>query len=301
VELSVIVITHGARELTLACLKSLVPEAGKIACEVIIVDNASPAGLAAEIASLYPHFHVLPQASNVGFALAANRGADMACGKYLLFLNPDTVVTDGALLRLLAQARRNGIPGIWGLRTVFADGRLNPTCCRRKLTIWRLFCAGVGLDTRFPHSSLFSGMAYAQIPCDREFAVDVVCGVCMLVPRKTWERLGGFSPIFFMYGEDDDLCLRAARLGYTCTLVPEPAIIHHGSGTEPDQERKLCQILAARALVIRSRFAAPIRQVGLLLLQLRPYLGRIFATQELQPLWRGVWEKRRQWKTGRFA
>jgi N-acetylglucosaminyl-diphospho-decaprenol L-rhamnosyltransferase len=301
VELSIIIVTHGARELTKACLKFLAPEAARINGEVIIVDNASPDGLAAEIASLYPHFHLLPQMTNIGFAAAANLGADVARGKHLLFLNPDTVTTDGALARLLEFAQDNPPGGIFGVRTVFADERLNPTCCRRKLTLWRLFCSALGLDTRFSHSALFSGMAYPDIPSHGEFAVDVVCGVCMLVTRTVWDRLSGFSPAFFMYGEDDDFCLRAARLGYTCKLLCEVAIVHHGSGTEPDQARKLCQILAARSLIIRSWFSAPRRPIGLVLLQLRPWLGQFFATRQRRPLWRSVWARHRRWISGRFA
>ena len=86
-------------------------------------------------------------------------------------------------------------------------------------------------------------------------------GVCLLVARTAWDRLGGFSPAFFMYGEDDDLCLRAARLGYTCTILCDVAIVHHGSGTEPDQARKLCQIFASRSLIIRSWLSAPERTI----------------------------------------
>jgi GT2 family glycosyltransferase len=268
---------------------------------VIIVDNASPDGLVAEIASRYPDFHLLPQATNTGFAAAANRGADVARGKHLLFLNPDTVVADGALLRLLEFARSNPLRGILGLRTVFADGQVNPTCCRRKATLWRLLCSAVGFDTRFSRSALLSGMGYPVIPGAGVFAVDVVCGVCLLVARTVWDRLGGFSPAFFMYGEDDDLCLRAARLGYACELLADVAIVHHGSGTESDRSRKLCQILAARSLIIRYWFSVPARPIGLALLQLRPFLGQFLAPRQLRPVWRSVWAGRRRWTSGSFA
>jgi GT2 family glycosyltransferase len=187
------------------------------------------------------------------------------------------------------------------VRTVFANGQVNPTCCRRKPTLWRLFCSAIGFDTRFSHSALFSGMGYPVIPNEGAFPVDVVCGVCLLVARTVWDQLGGFSPAFFMYGEDDDLCLRAARLGYIRELLAEVVIVHHGSGTEPDQSRKLHQILAARSLVIRNWLSAPARPVGLALLQLRPFLGRFLAPRHLRPVWRRVWAGRRRWISGSFA
>src|SRR5437763_9005994 len=127
VDLSIIVVTHGARELTLDCLKSLAHETQKIGSEVIIVDNASPDRFAAEIASLYPDFRLLPQVANLGFAVGANLGAETARGQFLLFLNPDTIVIGEALVRLFEFVRRNRRAGIWGVHTQFPDGTVNPT------------------------------------------------------------------------------------------------------------------------------------------------------------------------------
>jgi len=301
IEVSIIVVTHGAREMTLACLKSLAVETENLRSEVIVVDNASPNALAVEIASLYPEFRVLRQIANLGFAAAANLGADHSCGRYLLFLNPDTELSGCVLTRLLERARSNRGTGLWGVRTYFANGEENPTSCRRKPTLWRLLCSGLGFDTRFVRSALLSGMAYTRLGCSGERTVDVICGACLLVERSVWDRLGGFSPAFFMYGEDDDFSLRARRIGHSPLLALDLGIVHHGSGTEPDQERKLCQILAARSLTIRGHFPAPSRHIGRALLLLRPFLGKYFSGPELRSLWRAVWATRRRWLSGRFA
>jgi hypothetical protein len=148
---------------------------------------------------------------------------------------------------------------------------------------------------------MFSGMAYAKLPSSGARTVDVICGVCLLVDRKVWDRLGGFSPAFYMYGEDDDLSLRARRLGYSPTLMLDLGVVHHGSGSEPNQERKLRQILAARSLILRGYSVAPARQIGQALLLLRPLLGKYFSRPELRPLWEAVWAKRQRWLSGRFA
>jgi len=301
IELSIIVVTHGAREMTLACLRSLEAITPHFRREVIVVDNASPGGLAGELAMLHPDFRFLPQVANCGFAAAANLGADVARGRYLLFLNPDSVVGRDTVIRLLEFARHNPRAVPLGARTTFADGSTNPTCCRRKPTLWRLVCSGLALETRFPNSRLLGGMGYAKVPDSGAFAVDVVCGMCLMIERSLWYRLGGFSPVFFMYGEDDDLSLRASRIGCSPTLALDVAIVHHGSGTEPDQVRKLCQILAARSLVVHGHFVLPTRKIGQLLLLLRPLLGRYLAKREFRPLWRRVWAKRGQWLSGRFA
>lgn len=300
-DVSIIVVTHGAREMTLACLKSIANSAGDLCSEVIAVDNASADGLAGEIASLYPEIRVLPQVSNLGFAAAANLGADMARGRYLLFLNPDTVIGKDTIIRLLEFARCRPRTGLVGVRTSFASGAANPVSCRRKTTLWRLLCSGLGLDTSFPRSPALSGMAYARLASTGGIAVDVVCGMCLLVERPVWDRLAGFSPAFFMYGEDEDFSIRAKRIGCSPTLALDIEIVHHGSGSERDQARKLCQLLAARSLVIRGYFGRFAQPIGRAFLLLRPLFGRYFAKRKFRPLWQNVWAKRQLWQSGRFA
>jgi hypothetical protein len=301
VELSLIVITYGARELTMRSLESVARESECLPIEVIIVDNGSPGGMADEIATAHPSFHVLPQIANSGFAAAANLAADVAKGGYLLFLNPDTLILQGAIERMLEFARRRPQAGIWGGQTLFEDGRVNPTSCRRSPNLWRLFCAAVALDTRFPDSSLFASAGYGGWRRNDERSVDIVCGTFMLVHRPVWDRIGGFSPAFFMYGEDEDLCIRARRLGFAPAFSPQPAIIHSGSGTERNQSRKIRHLLASRALLIRGYFPPIARTFALLLLVVRPWLGRWFAPPALRTLWRSVWAQHRLWLDGQFG
>lgn len=301
VRLSVIVVTHHAREMTLCCLRSLAAEIRDPDDEVIVVDNASGNGLACEIANSFPSFRVLPQAANLGFAAAANLGADSARGRFLLFLNPDTIALRGSLDRLWRFALAWPDAGIWGGRTVYDDGAPNPYSCRRRPTLWGLFCSAFALDTRFPNSPRFAAMGYGGWDRGSERNVDVVCGCFLLVARDLWDRLAGFSPRYYMYGEDEDLCLRARQLGHSPRFTPEASIVHHGSGTEPSQDRKLSQILASRALLVRGYFLPPARPVAKLLLMLRPQLGRRFGRASLRPMWSNVWTARRVWLSGRFA
>jgi hypothetical protein len=301
VDLSIIIVTYGAREVTFRCLESVARETADIACEVIIVDNGSPDGMAEEIASCFPRFCVHRQQHNLGFAVAGNIAANLARGAYLLFLNPDTIVLKGAFDRILAFARRRPGAGIWGGRTLFAEGEPNPASCRRRTTLWTLFCSALALDTRFPSSPLVGSAGYGTRARDSERSVDVVCGCFLLVDGALWDRLGGFSPAFFMYGEDDDLSYRARKLGFFPAFTPDSAIIHFGSGTETNKERKIRQILAARALYIRIHFSTLAKRSALALLTLRPRLGCRFARPELRNLWRDVWARRAQWAAGRFG
>jgi GT2 family glycosyltransferase len=300
VEVSVIIITYGARKMTMHCLESVARQAGRPSAEVIIVDNGSSGGLVEEIMAEYANFRVVPLAANTGFAAAANVAADVAGGRYLLFLNPDTVVLDQAVDQILDFASRRPRAGIWGGQTLFEDGRINPTSCRRSPNLWRLFCTALALDTRFPDSTLFAAMGYGGWRRDNERCVDVICGSFMLVGRAVWDRLGGFSPSFFMYGEDEEFCLRARRIGFSPAFSPLPNIIHSGSGTEPNQERKIRHLLASRALLIRAYFSPVAIPLALLLLVLRPWLGRRFSAPPLRAVWSRVWAQHRLWLAGQF-
>jgi GT2 family glycosyltransferase len=299
-EVSIAIVSYSSRETTLACLRSIAAGAGDTQLEVIVVDNGSNDGSVDAIVSEFPSIRTMAQSVNLGFAVACNLAAREAHGEYLLLLNPDTVVNAGAVARLLEFTRRRPNAGIWGGRTVFADGRLNPMSCWRKPSLWTLLCSGLALDTRYSRSPLFNAYGYGGWLRDSEREVDVVSGCFLLIRKALWDKLGGFASAFFMYGEDVDLCLRARRLGCRPAVTPEATIVHHGSGTEDDKVRKIKQVLASRALLIRRHFSPTKRPLGLALLALRPMLGRLLAKPSLRGTWDEVWAGRRRWMAGQF-
>ena len=143
-----LVVSYNTREMTLACLRSLAAET-RVPHEVIVLDNASRDGSAAAIAEAFPGLRLIASAENHGFALGNNLAAREARGRYLLLLNPDTLVLDGAVDRLVAFAGRTPEAGIWGGRTLFADGSLNPMSVFGDQTLWSLFCRASGLALAF--------------------------------------------------------------------------------------------------------------------------------------------------------
>ncbi len=300
VELTIIVVSYGTREMTLACLDSVVRETRRTSYEIVLVDNGSMDGSPDAVARRFPEIKLLRQQRNLGFAAACNLAARQASGRYLLLLNPDTVVLDGAIDKLVDFARNHAEAGIWGGRTLFGDGRLNPASCWRRPTLWNQFCAGLALNTRFPNSPLFNSLGYGGWQRDNERDVDIVSGCFLLIDAEVWNQLRGFSPAFFMYGEDSDLCLRAGQLGYRPRFVPYAALMHEGSGTEPDRIRKMRQVLAARSMLARRHFSPLARPLALLFIAARPMIGQLMARRDLRPLWKEVWAGRRKWLTGRY-
>ena len=307
-EVSVIIVSYNTREMTLACLASVYAQTtGDF--EVVVVDNASSDGSAEVIRARFPQVTLLAESVNHGFAAAHHVAVPQCRAPWLLLLNPDTVVLDGALDRLMAFRRARPGAGIWGGRTVFADGSLNPTSCWRRQTLWSLFCRASGLAVVFSGSKLFNPEAYPGWARDCEREVDIVTGCLFLIARETWDRLGGFDPVFVMYGEEADLCLRAKRIGLRPAITPEAVIIHHGGASETVRTDKLVRLLRAKAELVKRHFAPGTRAPGLALLAAWP-ASRLLALSVLAVLtrrprfrdaaaaWRAVWKRRGEWRHG---
>ena len=307
-DFSVIVISYNTREMTLACLASVYAQTtGDF--EVVVVDNASSDGSAEAIRAQFPQVRLIAESVNHGFAAAHHVAVPHCRAPWLLLLNPDTVVLDGALDRLMAFRRARPWAGIWGGRTVFADGSLNPASCWRRQTLWSLFCRASGLAVVFRGSDLFSPEAYPGWPRDTVREVDIVTGCLFLIGRETWDRLGGFDPVFVMYGEEADLCLRARAIGLRPAITPEATIIHYGGASETVRTDKLVRLLRAKAELVKRHFAPGTRGAGLALLAAWP-ASRLLALSVLSALtdgtrfrdsaaaWRAVWQRRAEWRHG---
>ncbi len=306
--LSIIIISYNTRDMTLACLASVYAETTQ-PFEVIVVDNASSDGSAAAIARDFPQARLIAETTNHGFAPAHDIALPHCQGDWLLLLNPDTVVLDGALDKLMDFARRRPDAGIWGGRTVFADGSLNPFSCSRRMSLWTIFCRTVGLTGLFPKSRIFNAEEYGSWPRDTEAEVDIVTGCLFLLRRETWDALGGFDPAFTMYGEEADLCRRAQKMGARPAITPEATIIHYGGASEKVPADRIIRVLRAKAELIKRHFPFLIKGLSLFLFGLFPLsrrlangiAGRILnrpGLVENARIWQEVWHRRAEWNNG---
>ena len=298
---SIIIVSYNTREMTLECLRSVFAQTDQ-PFEVILVDNASSDGSAAAIAAEFPGIRLMAETENHGFAKANNLAARHACGEYLLLLNPDTVVLDGAIDRLIDFARRAPEAGIWGGRTLYGDSSVNPTNCWGRMTLWSVGSQVLGLSSLFRRSGLFNPEGYGSWQRDSERGVDIVTGCFLLIRKKFWDELEGFNLSFVMYGEEADLCLRARSKGARPRITPEAQIVHYAGASETVRSDKMVRLLRAKLLLIRRHFPAWQRPIGLLLFRLWP-LTRYWATRILgrhlaAQTWRQIWVRRGEWWYG---
>ncbi len=304
VALSILIVNYNTREVTLDCLESLYAHPPAVPFEVIMVDNASKDGSAEAFANHYPQVRLIDSKDNLGFAKANNVAALEATGDRMLLLNPDTIVLPGSLDALWAFAQREPERGIWGGRTLFEDGTLNPTSCWGRITLWSLFCSAFGLTWMFPRSRIFNPESYGDWDRGTERPVDIVTGCFLLIDRSLWQQLNGFDPLFFMYAEEADLCLRAKRLRACPAVTPAAEIVHLGGRSEVSHLEKTIKIARGRVTLIRKHWSPVARAVGLALYRVWS-LSRMAASrlvprreQDAPSDWQTIWRRRSEWLNG---
>jgi GT2 family glycosyltransferase len=307
-DVSIVVVTHNTREMTIECIRSILEQTTSVQYELIVFDSGSSDGSSDAIREQFPTVKLITSVQNVGFARANNIAAKDAQGYRLLLINSDTVVLDHAIDRLNEFASTTPECRIWGGRTVFADGSLNPASCWKFATLWSVFCWAVGLN-RFESSKLFNPEAYPGWERNSVRPVDIVSGCFFLIDRALWQALGGFDPVFFMYAEEADLCIRARKLGARPKITPAATIIHYGGASYPRKGEFRIQMLTGRVTLMDRHWSPPSRIIGRWLYSLMPLtrwlmyasaaaLFRKANYRENAREWYNVWANRRRWVNG---
>ncbi len=304
---SIMIVNWNTRELTLECLRSVYAETRETEFEVIVVDNASSDGSAQAIAREFPQATLMAEHRNHGFAHATNISVAKARGRYVLLLNSDTVVQNGAIDALVRFAQARPQAKIWGGRTLFADGSLNPTSAWGRITPWSLLCMSSGIAAAFPNSEWLNPECYGGWQRDSEREVDIVQGAFFLIEREFWDELGGFDPAFFMYGEEADLCHRARALGADPAITPTAQIIHYGGQSSTMLSQKIIYVLGGRIGLIDRHFSPRWRGYGRFMMrrwaQWRAFAYGIAARlndRYAEPArhWGEAWARRDEWRDG---
>lgn len=304
--LSIIIVSYNTREMTLACIRSVFEQTSRHPFEVIVLDNNSSDESADAIHQAFADRITLVRSKeNFGFARGNNEAIRGARGDRLLLLNPDTLVLDGAIDRLLDFADSRPDARIWGGRTLYADRSLNPASCWRRQNLWTVFCLASGLASAFRGSRLFDAEAYGGWKRDSVRQVDIVSGCFLLIDAELWRKLEGFDPAFFMYGEEADLCLRAHAHGARPLITPDAMIIHYGGASEKVRSDKMVRLLTAKCLLIRRHWPAFRAALGVRMLAAWPLMralawscAALFMGQRATlaaEQWWSVWGRRAQW------
>ena len=236
-DFSICIVSLNAAGYLRGCLQSLREATHEAQYEVIVVDSGSTGGTAGLLAREFPEVQRIANAENLGYTAPMNQALRAGSGRYLVQLNADTLVQDGAFDRLLAYMDAHPQVGICTPKMLNRDGSFQRQCRRSAARPWDVITYFTGLWKLFPRSPLFGRYLLTYLPEDETCEVEAVSGSCMVIRRAVVDAIGYLDETYFAYQEDSDFCFRARQAGWKVFFLPEAQITHFGgqggSGHQP--------------------------------------------------------------------
>jgi GT2 family glycosyltransferase len=247
IDLTICIVTLNACDYLRNCLRSIAQQSAQLkwtddaaaatvepadlpvlSIELIVVDNGSTDATIPMLQAEFPAVRLIRNNSNLGFARPINQALHTSQGRYMLLLNPDTIVLPGAINELVAYLEAHPEAGICGPKVLNRDGTLQKACKRGVSRPWAAFSYFLGLSSLFPKSKFFGGYLLNYLDEDEIHEVDGISGSCMLIRRQLIEQIGYLDERFFAYQEDADYCFQAKKSGWKVVYLPSSQIIHFG-------------------------------------------------------------------------
>jgi hypothetical protein len=234
-ELSIVFVNWNSADYLRECITSIYTHTKDVQFELIVVDNASPQRGVDGLKEQFPGTILIKSPENLGFARANNLGFKHCSGRYVLFLNPDTQLVGPAIQVLLNHLKSLSQVGIVGCKLLNSDLSVHTSSIQKFPTILGQVTDIEYIRLRWPNCKLW-GIAPVFAECAAPTKVEVIPGACMMMKREVFERVGGFSEEYFMYGEDLDLCYKVVHAGFVNYYVGSAAVIHHGGKSSGRRE-----------------------------------------------------------------
>lgn len=224
--LSIVIVNYNSKHFLDLCLHSVGVALQGIDSEVIVVDNASQDNSQEFIISRYPWVKWIQSETNVGFSKGNNIAIPLCTKRYVLLLNPDTIVPEDCFSKSLAFMEKHASCGALGVRMVDGRGSYLPESKRGLPTPLVAFLKLSGLSNLCPRSKKCSKYYMGHLPENKISKVEVLSGAFMMVRKKVIQRIGLLDEGYFMYGEDIDYSYRVLLGGYLNYYFPDVTIIH---------------------------------------------------------------------------
>lgn len=306
-QVDIILVSYNTAEYTIRAIESVFEQTKQTDVNLIVVDNASSDDSVERIRKTFPDVTLIETGTNLGFAGGVNIGAKTGNSEYVLLLNPDTVILDGAIDKLVSFAKKHPKSGIWGGVTLNNDLSLNPNNARARIDFSTLLFSALGLSKIFNTSCFFNHDNYGCWDRKSERDVDVITGCFFLTPRTLWESLEGLDETFFMYAEEADYCIRAIQQGYQPRVTPSARIIHHGGLSEINLSGKMIKLLKGKSQLIKKHepsWKQPVYKGLLLLHVFNKYVSSSLVSlvnedkKTVRNEWHTILKQRQNWLAG---
>ena len=256
-DLSIIIVNYNVKEFLQNLIHSIEKASSNLTKEIFIIDNASDDGSVEFIREKFPQIKLIANQKNLGFGKANNLGLKEASGKYLLMINPDTIVAEDTFEKMIEFFDQNKNVGLAGCKILNPDGTLQLACRRSFPGPWVSFTKVTGLSSFFPKSKIFARYNLTYLDENQSYEVDAISGSFMMMRKEVYEKVGGFDEQFFMYGEDLDLCYRIQKTGYKVFYVHTTQIIHYkGESTKRSSLDETKVFYNAMHLFVKKHFSS---------------------------------------------
>lgn len=280
-QLSVIIVNYNVKHFLAHCLQSVLLACKNVDAEIFVVDNNSSDGSVEMVKNRFPEVMVIANKENAGFAKANNQAVKEAKGKYILYLNPDTLVAEDCFEKCIAYMDQNEKCGALGPRLIDGKGNFLPESKRGFPNAWVAFCKISGLSSLFPHSKKFNRYHLGYLDEHSTHAIDVLVGCFMLCRKKVIDEVGSFDENYFMYGEDIDLSFQIDKAGYENVYFPETTVIHFkGESTKKGSMNYVRMFYKAMIQFAKKNFGGKQKSLYVFLIRFAIYLRAIVALMQ---------------------
>jgi hypothetical protein len=230
-DLSIVIVNYNSDKLLGDCLRSIYESIKGIEFEIYVVDNNSNDASLRFTKEEFKNINYIENSNNIGFSRASNQGIKRCRGRYVLLLNPDTLINPGALEAMVKFMDMHQDIGITGPKIFDSDGKIQLSC-RSLPSLNTAFFSRYSLLTRlFPNSQLSRRYLLSDFDHREIREVDWVSGSCMMIRGKLFEDIGLMDEDFFMYCEDVDFCHRAKIKGWRTVYFPDAQVVHYIGGS----------------------------------------------------------------------
>ena len=253
IDLSIIIVSWNVKSLLIGCLESIFNNSKGLCIEVIVVDNNSSDETIECIKKQYSQVIIIRNSLNRGFAEATNQGLQVSHGRHILLLNPDTVIKDDALIKMIIFANSHPEVGLIGPMLMSPNGEIQKYCARSFPRPLDWFWHSIFIRRIFPKSRVFGRLFLSYWDHLDSRCVDAIAGAAMFFSRKTLDEVGLLDESLPMYFEDLDYCYRISKKGKLVYYLAEAAIIHYGgqSSVQLANETRILILEAFRLFFMR--------------------------------------------------
>ncbi len=254
-DLSIIIVNYNVCYFLEQTLKSVYSSIHNLKMEVFVVDNASIDGSVAMVKSKFGEVKLIESKENLGFSKANNLAILQSTGKYILLLNPDTVVQNDTFAKCFSYMEQQPKAGGLGVYMVDGKGKFLPESKRGMPTPWVAFYKITGLSNIFPTSKKYGKYHLGYLNNEQIAEIDILSGAFMWLRKSTLDNIGLLDEDYFMYGEDIDLSYRITKGGYKNIYFPETRIIHYkGESTKKSSLNYVYVFYNAMAIFANKHF-----------------------------------------------